>query len=250
MSWLISQALMKDYENSHCSQAQAVEFSEESCSDGKPSAPSNTTRMPPLCWSAGKTTIALSLSRFGMMCRPLTESHGEELLTWYLADSHAKTSAYKESEQGLTAKNLECGDTWRGSLAKYSPDSHSLKTVQNSLIQDLTGCFVTLPKWGLMRNGEIYQRPHWERHIYETAPGLLPTPRVSRGFTNPTLGKKRRDCLTTEILGEPILGMRPVPEYVEWMMNFPIGWTELNVSAMPKFQSWRQQHGECSAAFD
>src|SRR5262249_6989385 len=29
-----------------------------------------------------------------------------------------------------------------------------------------------------------------------TGSGLLPTPRASRGFTNPTVGKTRNDCLT------------------------------------------------------
>lgn len=33
------------------------------------------------------------------------------------------------------------------------------------------------------------------------------------------------------------------PEWVEWLMGWPIGWTELKPLAMAKFQEWRQQHG-------
>ena len=33
------------------------------------------------------------------------------------------------------------------------------------------------------------------------------------------------------------------PEWLEWFMGWPMGWTELAPLAMDKFQSWRQQHG-------
>jgi hypothetical protein len=35
------------------------------------------------------------------------------------------------------------------------------------------------------------------------------------------------------------------PEWCEWFMGFPIGWTELKPWAMHKFHSAPQQHGEC-----
>jgi hypothetical protein len=73
---------------------------------------------------------------------------------------------------------------------------------------------------------------------------MMPTPRKSRGFTNPTEGKERNDCLTTFLLGKPVLGMRPNPEFVEWMMDWPIGWTERNPLATDKFQQWFDSHGK------
>ena len=33
------------------------------------------------------------------------------------------------------------------------------------------------------------------------------------------------------------------PSYVEWMMGWVIGWTQLEPLGMDKFQSWQQQHG-------
>ena len=33
------------------------------------------------------------------------------------------------------------------------------------------------------------------------------------------------------------------PMWVEWLMGWPIGWTDLDVSGMDKFQLWQQQHG-------
>ena len=33
------------------------------------------------------------------------------------------------------------------------------------------------------------------------------------------------------------------PEWLEWFMGWPMGWTELEPLEMGKFQSWRQAHG-------
>lgn len=35
------------------------------------------------------------------------------------------------------------------------------------------------------------------------------------------------------------------PDWVEWLMGFPIGWTSLKDLATHRFQSWLQQHGVC-----
>lgn len=32
------------------------------------------------------------------------------------------------------------------------------------------------------------------------------------------------------------------PVFVEWLMGWPVGWTELKPLAMDKFQEWQQQH--------
>ena len=32
------------------------------------------------------------------------------------------------------------------------------------------------------------------------------------------------------------------PPWVEWLMGWPIGWTDLKPLAMDKFQEWQQQH--------
>lgn len=33
------------------------------------------------------------------------------------------------------------------------------------------------------------------------------------------------------------------PEWVEWLMGWPIGWTELGPLEMDRFHEWQQQHG-------
>jgi hypothetical protein len=40
-----------------------------------------------------------------------------------------------------------------------------------------------------------------------------------------------------------ILGGKPNPTWVDWLMGFPIGWTDLKPLATPKFQLWLLKHG-------
>ncbi|MNP65584.1 hypothetical protein D3C76_1611870 [compost metagenome] len=35
------------------------------------------------------------------------------------------------------------------------------------------------------------------------------------------------------------------PEWVEWLMGWPIGWTDLRPLAMDRFHLWQQQHSSC-----
>jgi len=34
------------------------------------------------------------------------------------------------------------------------------------------------------------------------------------------------------------------PRFVEWLMGFPIGWTDLQPLATASYQQWQQQHGD------
>ena len=69
MSWLYSQAL-------------EAEFLEANSLDGTPSAPSNPTPTPQAYLPNDRMTDFSRPSRYGMTFGPLTDSHGEELLTW------------------------------------------------------------------------------------------------------------------------------------------------------------------------
>ncbi len=78
MSWLFSRALVEEYLAGNCL-------------DGEQCAPLSGSLTLGLCLPSDRMTGFLKGSRFGMTCEPLTESLGEELLTWFLAASHAKT---------------------------------------------------------------------------------------------------------------------------------------------------------------
>ena len=170
------------------SQALVAASSQGSCLDTEQSAPSSgSLTLKPCLWH-DKTMEPSRLSRFGMMCKPLTESHGAELLTSWLEGFRAKTSALPETERDLTENAAECGTTWPASLAKFDLDTSSWKTAQLSLLGGLEEFSETWPRWGLMRNGECWERQTLAHRTSESASGLWQTP-VADDAANRANGK-------------------------------------------------------------
>jgi hypothetical protein len=85
MSWLFSQALV-------------VEYLGDISLDGEQSVQLNGSNTQQAYCAPDKMTKFSRLSRFWMMCKPLTETLGEELLMSYLADFHVKT--FQQQERG------------------------------------------------------------------------------------------------------------------------------------------------------
>ena len=137
-------------------------------------------------------------------------------------------------------------------LGKFDLPSYSWKTFQTSL---MTGGHLMkyqspFPKSGSILNGVLFERPILAQIIKETVcsslhtypldytesklnyqiqTSILPTPTANDG-KNHTLPKSqsKRDSLVGKIMnlhgGE---GTRLSPLFVEWMMGFPTGWTDL-----------------------
>ena len=40
------------------------------------------------------------------------------------------------------------------------------------------------------------------------------------------------------------------PTWVEWLMGWPLGWTDCAASETDRFQQWLRSHGECSEVID
>ena len=171
---------------------------------------------------------------------PTFESWTESLSVgewkWSAEASPAKTYRKLASGRGSTESAAVCGGKWQDWFARFDPDSCSWKTSQISLFGGCTEFSVTWPHWGFMLSGECFQLVGSVPHIAANGCGLLPTPRSSRGFTNPGTGTFCPSV--TEVLcdrlGIPLDGrLRPTPSYVEWMMGFPEGWTDTSLSGTP-----------------
>lgn len=272
MSWLFSQALVEEY-------------SADTSLAGEQSAQLNVMPTPHKFWRNDKTMEFSSLSRFGLTLRLLTETHGEELLTSYLADSRVRTLALLEKVQELRASAAECGKSLPGSFAKYDPSKSMWKTAQHSLFEDLELSLETWPRWGLMRDGECFHAQMQAEFTYESDAGLsLPTPRscsamaaqitqktadaknpnletVLARLMLPTIGanegkgaSKDRYSGSPDFRGAKMCeGLRtcesdPIylnPSFAELTMMWPLGWTDLKPLAMDKFLEWQQQHSLC-----
>lgn len=73
----------------------------------------------------------------------------------------------------------------------------------------------------------------------ETFVRMWPTPRqFMHKDTHTDRGKSN--------LGE-VVGGKLNPTWTEWLMGWPLEWTDLKPLAMDKYLSWLQQHGVCSA---
>ncbi len=73
---------------------------------------------------------------------------------------------------------------------------------------------------------------------------MYPTPGVhetSGGATNPAIRKVQGHHVKLK----DKIGGQLNPTWVDWLMGFPIGWTDLEPLETHKFQSWLKQFGSC-----
>jgi len=183
----------------------------------------------------------------------------------------------------LKVSGQECGRTWQGLLARYDPNTHSLRTVQCSLFEDLNQSLQTWPRWGSMRNGECFQQPMLVQIMKENEFGLsekIPnnldffhtpcTTGIDGGSNSRKALKKRMEIWPTPVArdykdtgskealirqknarqspGVALLvgaenGGSLNPMWVEWLMGWSLGWTDLKPLEMDKSLYVQQQHG-------
>lgn len=155
--------------------------------------------------------------------------------------SHAKTLALQETKRELAqTQEADYGQNVNVLLAKYDPISQSLRTSQTCFLAQaknegdgLAEYSATWPKSGMMRNGMIYQLHTLEHGTGGAEFGYLPTPTTTadskgapknRFYNSPTCRSNLREVLRNGP-DDPIY---PHPTFVERLMGFPIGHTDLN----------------------
>ncbi|MEY3276149.1 MAG: hypothetical protein RL153_1416 [Verrucomicrobiota bacterium] len=257
----------------HYLQGQEAASWEGTCLAGAPSALSSLIPTPAAsCWP-DNAMDGFHDSRYGTTCGHSIADHGEASLTSCPEASRAKTFPAPEKGPESRASEAACGSTWLELSARYDRVSCGWRTHRCLFAEALPWSSVTLPRWGMMRNGAL-----WER----TTPGLLtsgtgfgfwPTPRAGKvgsedaetwmkrnkegKVATPPLGlavkmwptpKSRdwkgqsqrgihgpMDALPNIDKGDgtPIGGSLN-PMWVEWLMGWPLGWTDCAASATDK----------------
>ena len=162
--------------------------------------------------------------------QPLTESRGEELLTWYLEGFRVRTSPPQAREMDLTENAAPCGLKWRGWLAKYDHSTCSWKTAQCSLLEEESESLVTLPRWGMTVDGLLWEQPTLEPNTKETECGLWPTPTTPSGGGNCGGSGAYKNALKNGTYIPHSIN----PNLYEWLMGWPLGWTDLKPLEMDK----------------
>lgn len=251
-------------------------------SDTSQSAPSKSMPIASKSYRHGNKTVVFPGFPSLTMCKPLTASPGADLSMLLPGASHARTSALPEKAQGWTENAADYGASLPASLARYDPDTHSLKTAQHSFLEDLTGCSVTLPRSGWMRDGECWELPTLVPRTSGNESGLWPTPTVCGNYNRKGASASSGDGLATAVSqrtyptatataykgwspnhnradtddrldytverdgfnpGQQTPPKRLNPDWTEWLMGWPIGQTALEPLATAKFHEWLQQHG-------
>ena len=267
-----------------CSRALVAEFSGENSSDGEPSVPSKSTHTVGEYFVIDRRTAPSTRSQFGTMSERLTVDHGEALLTSFREASRARTSRQREPGRVSAASARDSGPKWRGLSVKFNRDSSTWKTHRCLFPEDLPESSVILPRWGMVRDGELWERitsvplisgtgfGFWQTPVADDAnnfptptastygsnqggaagrtgkvrlslesmarKGLWPTPTVCGNYNKTGASKKSGNGLATAV-GGPLN-----PNWVEWLMGWPIGHTALEPLEMDKCQQWQQQHGD------
>jgi len=197
-------------------------------------------------YSNGNETESCQGSQSGMMSPPLTELRGGEKSKSSAEASRVRTLALETAmEPGSQENEADYGKKWQGSLAKYDLDTALWKTHQCLLFEDSTESLVIFPQWGIMLNGELWELAMLEGITNDYECGLSQTyPTPCAKVTSPR-GKAAQARKGNPMDTLPnVVGGVPHPLLSEWLMGWPLGWTDLKPLEMDKFHLWLQQHGE------
>lgn len=255
-------------------------------SDTSPSVQSKSMSIASKSYQRGKKTVVFHGFPSIQMSRNSTADHGAGLLTWFRGASHARTYQPQGEAQELKASIAGCGEKWHESSVKYCPVLSSWKTHLSLWEEALQWSSVILPRWGMTRNGVVFRHPTWERPISAIGFGLQPdnesffhTPTcggMDGGSNSRKALKKRQEAFATpqardyrsgqasrwddparsrnlndQIAKYPTMMVseengRLNPEFVEWLMGWPQGWTDLKPLGMDRCHCAQPLHGNCS----
>lgn len=175
--------------------------------------------------------------------------------------SPAKTSALLVRERESGEAGLVFGLSIGELLGRYDPATQSWRTSVRSLFEDLIECLGRLPRSGMTRSGKIYEQKTWVLRTGEKGSGSWPTPTQRDWKDTGDLEKlavhepKKRLALTVAAEAvkcptprgqmtrngtgkegrgkcnlEEVLGGQLNPTWVDWLMGYPVGWTDLGDS--------------------
>jgi len=182
----------------------------------------------------------------GMTLQRSTALSGKAELTWFQGAFPVRTYHQPVDPEEVVSPvhARDYGSSSQGSSAKYSRDTHSSKTARSSGKTGFKPYSVTLPRWGTMRRGACFRLRMLEHDTSVKECGSLPiigTPLKQQSRRSATF---LRGSVLTPLEMCP-KGFLPNPQWVEKLMGWPVGWTDLQPLETDKFQQWQSSHGKC-----
>lgn len=179
-----------------------------------PSAMSKTTRPASPYSGPGSQRAVLMMLPSGMMCEPLMGNNGADLWISSLRAFRVSRTALLENGEGLPT-SATYGRTRGELLATWHPASSSWRTPQASFLtgmQELSpGNF---PRWGMTRNGELWELTMLAQLTSGTGGGYWPTADANTStYSNGLRGPNLRQRASA----------RPTPDSFAALDNPPMG---------------------------
>ncbi len=170
--------------HSTCLPAPEAESLPTSCSDTDPSARSKLSSIRETCCCDTSLPENFLTSLFGTMLEvsqsiTTQQDHSSndcaesEKTSVYRAGSLVKTFPLLEKAKESAGNGQDFGKSLPESFAKFDRDTCSWKTPTSLLGEGLTLYSLTLPKWGILLRGELYQLPTLARLIFGKDSGRL-----------------------------------------------------------------------------
>lgn len=206
--------------------------------------------------------------QYGMTYEPSNQDISRIISTLSTGDSRARISvlqdvekAWVESEAAFIGRSI----AWP---KKSSPNSYSLKMYQLSVLGAAGRSSPRLPKSGMIADGQLYPLPRWEPCIDASDGFYWPTPTAQDAKNNAGQSQHKRNSQLLNVMatitasqankpirapspsrqrgehGEDIqdsigrlnpelIGKKLSPMFVEVLMGYRIGWTELKPLGVP-----------------
>ena len=135
--------------------------------------------------------------------------------------SRAKTLALLDVVPGWKGSAADYGLRSSVWFASYSPDLSCWKTAQVSALGEVQRSSLRLPMSGMMQSGKVFRRCPLAPSTYELDSSLWPTP-VKSDTGHRRVKYSQGGTALSMAIGGPLN-----PEWGEWLMGFPMGWTDV-----------------------
>ena len=141
-----------------------------------------------------------------------------------MQDSHALICQLLANKLDLQeALDLVSTQKLSASLARYDQDTSLWRTSQLSFATNgLERFSETWPRWGILQDGVVFELRVSEQSIIEIGGGYWPTPTAhnAKECASPAEYKRNEPTLAS------MVGGKLNPEWIEWLMAVPIGFTD------------------------
>ena len=221
--------------------------------DGAPFALLRLISIADECSSQDSGTGSSLHSQSGTTSALSTEGHGAGTSISSPEDSRVRTSPMRLGiDADSTESEAASGRSSPGCYQRPAQGSLSWRTRQLCVFEDSTVCSPTLPVWGTMRSGVVSERKRPVGLVRGDESGSWPRPTASmsthgwgqtRQRQGNRYGKTVRDNIALE---KDAHGWRPRINLLEWIMDWPIGWSALEPLETARFRQWLSLHGKYS----